>query len=149
MNKKHVQNRKSLIIALLSYLLLASKKVQEAKELQGTRKRYVGVRLVVAAKRICVLWFVSSPSSSSSSCPSSFFSSSPFIYSAVGLAYGKKFTEEEKLAVSLLHRFHLYQYCSLPPTLSSLQPDPFKLKTGGLVDLKEISGTDLEGYVTY
>lgn len=42
--------------------------------------------------------------------------------SAVGLAFGKKFTEEESLA-----------------------PDPFKLKTGGLVDLKDIKPSDMKG----
>lgn len=42
--------------------------------------------------------------------------------SAVGLAFGKKFTEEEAIA-----------------------PDPFKLKTGGLVDLKDFKSSDLKG----
>lgn len=43
--------------------------------------------------------------------------------SAAGLAYGKKYTlEEEKMA-----------------------PDPFKLKTGGLINLKEITNEEIEG----
>jgi len=51
------------------------------------------------------------------------FRKRPVGVSAVGLAFGKKFTEEEKLA-----------------------PDPFKLKTGGgLVDLKDLKPSELEG----
>jgi hypothetical protein len=46
----------------------------------------------------------------------------PHSPSAVGLAFGKKFTEEESIA-----------------------PDPFKLKTGGLIDLKDIKSSDLKG----
>jgi hypothetical protein len=42
--------------------------------------------------------------------------------SAVGLAFGKKFSDEEAIA-----------------------PDPFKLTTGGLVDLRDIKTSDMQG----
>ena len=91
------------------------------------------------------------------------------LHSAVGLAFGKKFTEEEKLAVGVQHLDHNQQnfkshllplvflllllllllplfFISFPLSLTStLQPDPFKLKTGGLVDLKDLKGSELEG----
>ncbi|KAL5484697.1 hypothetical protein EMCRGX_G021237 [Ephydatia muelleri] len=50
------------------------------------------------------------------------FRKRPAGVSAVGLAFGKKFSDEEKIA-----------------------PDPFKLKSGGLVDLKNVKNSDMDG----
>ena len=65
------------------------------------------------------------------------------------MAYGKKCSEEEeKLAVSDKSVYKkgsvLIDYIVLLCDDIS-QPDPFKLKTGGLVDLKEISTADIQG----
>ena len=69
----------------------------------------------------------------------------------MGLAFGQKFSEEENVTVRLcvcgcvcicvcvwLGEWVLH--CCL----SHVQPDPFKLKTGGLVNLKEIQAVEAE-----
>ena len=63
--------------------------------------------------------------------------------SVAGLAFGQKFTDEEKFDVSrsrcAVERVSRNDMFDLQDT------DPFKLKTGGLVDMKDVTPSDLEG----
>ena len=66
--------------------------------------------------------------------------------SAVGLAFGAKFAEDEKLVVSSCGGGLMLLFIGLWFIL--LQADPFKLKTGGgLVDLKDIKPSEFDGCV--